>query len=92
MCLQKHSKIRAYQYRDLVSGCGLAHMDQSDCRNHHSNTDAAQEAEACHMLHSIRELRERSSPHLTVEVYHTLAMLHYVLRDHTKVPNSIREE
>ena len=50
--------------------------------------DAAGKAEALHMLHRIRELREQHTktlPPVVNKVYHTLAMLHYVLQDFHKV-------
>jgi len=50
--------------------------------------DDASKAEALHMLHRIRELREQHTktlPPVMNKVYHTLAMLHYVLQDFTKV-------
>ena len=40
------------------------------------------------MLHNIRELREQHTTTLQPvmnQVYHTLAMLHYVLEDYTEV-------
>ena len=54
----------------------------------HILTDVAEKAEACHMLHSIRALREEhttSSPQLMTPLYHTLAMLHCTLRETAKV-------
>ena len=51
-------------------------------------TDVAIQAEALHMLHKIRELREQHTTTLQPvmnKVYHTLAMLHYVLQDYPKV-------
>ena len=54
----------------------------------HIHSDVADRAEACAMLHTIRELREEhttSSPQLMVPVYHTLGMLHTILGEHDKV-------
>lgn len=51
-------------------------------------TDAASQAEALHMLHRIRELREQHTTTLQPvmnQIYHTLAMLHYVLEDYSNV-------
>lgn len=50
--------------------------------------DAASQAEALHMLHRIRELREQHTTTLQPvmnQIYHTLGMLHYVLEDYTNV-------
>jgi len=50
--------------------------------------DAAGQAEALYMLHKIRELREQHTTTLEPvmsKVYHTLAMLHYLLQDYPKV-------
>jgi len=50
--------------------------------------DDAGKAEALHMLHRIRELREQHTktlPPVMNKVYHTLAMLHYVLQDFNNV-------
>ena len=53
-----------------------------------AHAGSAERAEAVKMLHSIRQLRERhttSSPQLMTTVYHSLALLHTVLADHSKV-------
>jgi len=57
--------------------------------------DDAGKAEALHMLHRIRELREQHTKTLLPvmnKVYHTLAMLHYVLQDFTKVRRCLHFE
>ncbi|XP_065889791.1 zinc finger MYND domain-containing protein 12-like [Dysidea avara] len=56
--------------------------------------DAAGKAEALHMLHRIRELREQHTktlPPVVNKVYHTLAMLHYVLQDFHKAYDYVQK-